>query len=513
MVYQQFANQNWSRGAAGTGEVDFAQQTSPGPSEYSPEIAESWKIPEPGTWILQIRKGVHYGLDPANEASRLMNGRELTADDAVYNIWRLHTDPRFPQAGPRRSHPAMSKAVTAEKTGPWEVTLKTPVDPWTGFFWVVWGGCSQMMYAKEVIEKYGHADDWTRVVGTGPFLFSDYVSQSVATFKRNPNYWQKDPVGAGKGNQLPYADTVKQFVVPDLSTRLATIRTGRADWVSDIVAEDARSLLKSVPHIKSARFVARSLTVAMRTELPDLPFKDKKVRQALAMALDYEAIKKDLYQGDAAIRDWPVSASMGDLYVPDDKLPESVRALYRYNPEGAKKLLAEAGYPRGFKTKINLQNSSEMMDPASVIKEMWAKIGVDLELQPRDFVVYTAAGTSRSWEEMRMNVSATTSIIQIIEMSPMRGVTNMINDPVVLKAYDEIQKYVFINQPKVNQIYREQVVPYVLDQAYVVPIAGPYSFTIWQPWIKNHYGETRFRWWTAYAWVDQDLKEKLTGRR
>lgn len=516
MAYQQFVVPDWSKLSAGTGQYDLSQMGAPFYNAFGGQIAESWKVPEFGTFVLQIRRGVHYALDPTNEASRLMNGRELTADDAVYNVWRLHTDPRFPNSGPRFSQRAMSAAVKAEKTGPWEVTLRMPVDPWAGFWWVAFGGCSQYLYAKEVIEKYGDANDFRRVIGTGPFIFSDYVPGSVATFTRNPTYWEKNPVGPGKGDQLPYADKVNMFIVPDLSTRLAIMRTGRGDWVSDIQREDGRALLSTTPHIKYATYVGASYTVEMRTELNELPFKDKRVRHALMMAIDRETIKRDLYRGDAATRDWPVSEGLKELYVPDSELPESTLALYKYNTEKAKQLLTEAGYPNGFKTQLMVLNTAVHVDLASVVKEMWSKVGVEAVLQPRDNAVYTAAGTARSYEGMRMvGGTGTLGLTSIFEMNPERVDTNKIMDPFIRKTYDEMQNYHFINQPKVNEIYRKQVIPYRLDASYVLPVTAPYAFTFWQPWLKNHYGEQDYhiRLWTRYAWVDQDLKEKMTGRR
>ena len=510
-MYDQFVNYDWSKGLAGSGMIDFSSVTTRYEA-FSPEIAESFEIPEIGTWIFKIRRGVHFALDPTNEASRLVNGRELTADDVVWNVRRLHTDPAFANSAPRFTWPAMSKAVTAEKTGPWEVTLKTPVDPWTAFFWVVWGGCSQNMYAPEVTQKYGDAENWQHMVGTGPFMVADYVSQSVATMKRNPNWYKTDPVGPGKGNQVPYIDMLKLLIVPDLSTRLAVMRTGKADWVSEIPAEDARSLLKTNPKLQYKKFLTTGIGIYLRPDKAELPFKDKRVRQALMMATDYESMKNDLYVGDAETRFWPVAPAVEWLFPPIDKLPESVRALYKYSPERAKQLLTEAGYPNGFKTKMIVWNTSTHMDAAQVLKATWAKVGIDLEIQPREFSVYTAIFNGRSWDEMLMYTLSTTSIVQIFEMAPMRGPTYRINDPVVLKAYDDMQKNVFIDMPKVDEIYRG-VVPHIMDEAHIIPVASPYSYTLWQPWVKNHHGETGSGLWPPYVWVDQDLKEQMTGRR
>ncbi|MBI4283944.1 MAG: ABC transporter substrate-binding protein, partial [Chloroflexi bacterium] len=86
----------------------------------------------------------------------------------------------------------------------------------------------------------------------------------------------------------------------------------------------------------------------------ELPFKDIRVRQALMMATDFQAIKNELYEGDADLLAWPVinQPETKGAYRPLETLPPAVAALWKYNPEKAKQLLAEAGYPNGFKTKV-----------------------------------------------------------------------------------------------------------------------------------------------------------------
>ena len=519
IVHDQFLYFDWAKGMAGSGEIDWGSGIQRF-EDFTGEIAESWETPEIGTWILKIRRGVHFALNPASEASRLVNGREFTADDAVWNIRRYHTDPAYPNASTRISYPALAKAVTVEKTGPWEITVKTPVEPWTAFFWTIWGGCAQMMFAPEVLEKYGNGPngitDWRHMVGTGPYMLTDYVSGSVATLKKHPNWYKKDPVGSGKGNQVPYIDTIKISVVPDLSTRLAVMRTGQGDWVSNIESEDARSLIKTTPRLKYKRFLPAGGTVPMRVDRQDLPFKDKRVRQALMMATDFEAMKNDLYAGDAVIDNWPAPVAYTWLHVSMKDMPESVQALYKYNPEKAKQLLAEAGYPKGFKTKIVVESISARMDVAAVLKAMWGKVGVDLEIQPKESSVFNSI-LSGTQEEMILRYSASPPLLtSVIDMTPGRGTLWRISDPVVLAAYDEMQKYVFLNMPKVDEIFRKTV-PYIVEQAWWIASPTPYSYTIWQPWVKNHYGELGtfnfFPLWFPYAWIDQDLKEQMTGRR
>lgn len=513
LAYEQFLYPDWSKGLAGSGQYDLGLQGVTPIEAWGGQLAESWEIPEIGTWILHLRKGVHYAVNPASEASRLVNGREFTADDAVYNVRRFTTDPAFPNAGIRRSLPAMAAATTIEKTGPNEVTLKTPVDPWNGFFWIVWGGTSVSMAAPEVVRKFGSVSDWRNAVGTGPYMIADHVSGSATTFRKNPNYWGQDPVGPGKGNQLPYVDNIRLLQVPDVSTRVAALRTGKADWVTGVEWYDTESLLKTNPQLQIKRYLPYGRSVSMRIDKADLPFKDKRVRQALTMATDFESIKKDLYKGQAEILVYPLPPVFTWLHTPMNKLPESVQALYRYNPDKAKQLLAEAGYPNGFKTTMILQSTSNEVDAASVIKAMWAKVGVDVELQPRELTTYSAIGTARSWEDMYMGAAGVSTLYTtILSLSGYRGVsvTDVVKDQRAIDTYEQMQKFVFIDMPKVDELFRN-LVPYLMEQAYVIPRPVPYSATVWQPWIKNYHGEKTsgiltLDLWPQYVWVDQELK-------
>src|SRR3989338_2852675 len=116
-----------------------------------------------------------------------------------------------------------------------------------------------------------------------------------------------------------------------------------------------------------------AVSITLKIEDEKLPFKDVRVRRALMMATDFDTIQKDLYKGKSEIGGWPTSPYYDWLYVPMEKRPAAVQELYKYNPEKANQLLAEAGYPKGFKTRMIVQNLSTYMDTAAVVKAMWEK--------------------------------------------------------------------------------------------------------------------------------------------
>ncbi len=505
---------DWAKGPAGTGANEMLYSAGL-IEQFTGAVAESWEIPGIGTFIFKIRRGVRYALDPASEASRLMNGRELTAEDVVFSVKRMVASPisYF-----NIFEPAMSKNLTIEKTGPWEVTIKTPVDPWWAYITFI-GGFGQFLQAPEVVQKYGSLADWRNSVGTGAYTLKDFVPGSAATLARNPNYWDKNPIGPGKGDQLPYLDAVRLLIIIDPSTRLAALRTAKIDWASAIGPDDARSLKLTTPDLKSLNYkggAESTLVFAMRTDKTELPFKDKRVRQALMMATDYQTIKTSLFRGEADVLAWPFvqHKAVDAAFIPLEQLPEPAQTLYKYNPTKAKQLLAEAGYPNGFKTKVIVQNLSATVDLVSVIKDQWSKVGVDLEIQPKETGNYNTLANARSFDEMIFRQSYG-GLVNMGTWQNFRGTGaangSYVDDPTVEAAFQEVMKNVIIDMPKVFQIYRG-LLPYLLEQAYVIPTPWPYISTFWWPWLKDYHGETAVRvsglaW--KYVWIDQALKASM----
>jgi peptide/nickel transport system substrate-binding protein len=508
--YQQPMNLDWTRGPAGSGITDFNSGGGAVEDYMGPEIAESWTMPEPGVWVLQIRQGVHW-QEADSEAGRLVGGRELTAEDVVYSFNR-HIE--APKSWLNVSQPVVAESATIEKTGSWEVTIRTPVEYWTSFLWVVYGAGSNRIYAREVVEKYGNVEDWRNTVGTGPFIFADYVPSSVVRLVKNPNYWETDPVGPGKGNQLPYVDTVKEMIIPDLSTQQAGLRTGKIDMLAGLIREHWDMMIKQQPDLEYVRTLSNlPWVIGMRTNDPELPYYDVRVRQALMLATDFQTIVDDYYQGEAEIDVFPVNKTIAGLYKPISELPETVQELYNYNPEKAKQLLAEAGYPDGFKAKVICSSDAARIDDMSIFEDMWSKVNVDLEIEVIEPSGYTAMAFRRTHEEMIYRYIFSTLSIQLFQ-SAWRGTSSFnssfINDPagsvpLLEDSYNDIQTYIFTDTPRAYEAYKSAKA-YLLEQAFYIPRPTPYTYTVWWPWLQNFYGQLSF---SKYNWVDTDMKKAM----
>ncbi len=514
---QDLLTGDWSKGPAGTNEIDrldygiYALQTG--------GLAESWEMPEVGHWIMHMRKGVHYSLDPNNEASVLVGGREFNANDAEF---ALNSYLGASTSYIYRAFPGLVKTASVKATDKYTLEIEVPVeyslDAADMFFTF-----ATVDVPKEVIDKYGDQSDWKNAVGTGPFILVDFIPGSAITLERNPNYWMKDPCGPGKGNQLPYVDGMKWLVIPDNSTRLAAIRTGKVDFRGltswDFVAnEDAEPLLAANPELKYRTGLPGGTATGMRTDME--PFSDIRVRRAMIMAIDYQNIIDTLCAGMGEKLGYPQSYNSGYLNfvinLDDPDCPERIKETYTYNPEKAKELLAEAGYPDGFSTTVTCQNNPTSVDRMSVLKDMWAKVGIELSLNPLETGAHNSISRTRNYEGLIADVGIGGGNV-MLRGNRLQGSaqTNMcmIDDPKVNEAYVEIKSLALTDWDEAGRLHRE-LMKYVMDQYWGINFPVASSYVIWWPWLKNFYGDSSvgyFNYGTfgQYAWIDQDLKATM----
>ncbi len=507
---------DWTKGPAGTNNTMWVYMAVPSVDKVIGAIAESWEMPDANTFVYHIRKGVRFALNPNSEASRLVNGREINADDVAYSLNRNWESPLSIQStgAPRGS---TIESITA--TDKWTVVVKTV--PGRAGLAFRYAGLYGFIIPREVVTKYGNLADWKNSVGTGPHMLVDYIEGSSATFKRNPNYWDKDPLNPA--NQLPYVESVKWFFITDDSTRVAALRTSKIDMLGGrwgtVPFEDAQQLLKTKPDLKYIKYTGDvPAAIFMRQNNPTLPFKDLRVRRALAMGINNKEIADTFYSGQATILAWPVMPipDHAEMYTPLDKLPESTRELYEYHPDKAKQLLAEAGYPNGFKTEIVAVQSG--VDLLSIVKAYWAKIGVDLEIQVKEPATFNSLVRGDKHKELCLSGLSPAAWEQFSETVNWH-VQNYgrVDDAKI----NEAEKFMYANyfDEAARKKMMKELVPYMLSQAFLLQLPVQDVYHIWQPWVKNYHGEIEIGYayhmynYTKYIWIDQSLKQKMTGEK
>jgi len=498
-----------------------------GTAEYSPRfkiyplfnveiglLAESWELIGDDTLVFHIRQGVRWHDVPP------LNGRPLTADDVVFSLRR--------QWG-KGSYLGRAYRYLIDMTNLENSIYVSPEDDSTVVIECLPGKCGPVMLggttsfthivAPEAVgEDYYNKSysDWEKIAGTGPFILKDYVGASSLTYERNPNYWRPDPFFPE--NKLPYVDSFKILIIPDLSTRMAGVRTGKLGMLYDLKAEDAKSLLKGNPELESTVYLGHAPNLHMRNDTP--PFDDVRVRRALWLATNNQELVDLYYEGKAELFVFPVPpiAEHDSFYIPLEELPESVQELYGYNPDKAKQLLAEAGYPDGFKYEV-ICWKSEHVDILQIFQAYFAKIGVDLIIDVKESGVYSSI-MGRDTHKQGNMFSGLYPIYTLTNLRKGgRNNDSMVDNPEVDKLYDAIQANYF-DRAALDRLFVEPTetrpnwITYANEQAWYITTPAPQWYAVWQPWIKGYSGATSISYyndydWARYLWIDQELQKSL----
>ncbi|MFC1864992.1 ABC transporter substrate-binding protein, partial [Chloroflexota bacterium] len=499
---------DWAKGPSGTAETDFLLGLNTR-GHHTGCVVESWELVDPDNITFKIRKGIHFHDKPP------VNGRELTAEDVAFTIERAWSG-IVPVSYLAKSYTDWFESVTCPDK--WTVKLKVNGNAKAGtqrLFELL--ALELHVVPPESIEEYGDQRDWRNSLGTGAYMLTDYVEDSSCTLKRNPNYWMKDPLHPE--NQLPYPDGVKWLIIKDPSTQMAALRTRKIHYMCDVGGEDTTMLLKSNPELQSVSFQRETGgNIYFRVQEPELPYYDVRVRRALHMAIDFQAIKDDYYNGQADILCYPVSKSLPKSYVPIEELPESSRELFSYNPDKAKQLLAEAGYPDGFNCSIVTRGGTWWIDQLSIVAEYWAKIGVNLELDVKEEAVYLSIENSRSQKDLFFNDHIIKNNEQVYMASHHGRNYGFVADPIIDECYKKLWAWENMENAALQAEMLREIHLSLLDQAWVLQLPTPNLYTLWMPWIQNYHGEYSIGGYgyynfVNYIWIDQDLKEAITGRR
>jgi peptide/nickel transport system substrate-binding protein len=473
------------------------------PAEYATGmLAESWEVsPDLKTYTFNIRKGVQFQDLPP------VNGRELTAYDVEYSWHRLlGKGSGFTEGSPYQNvtNYALVESITA--TDKYTVVFKIKEPSMEQLRWILDDHIGGSIVAREAVEKWGNLDDYKTAIGTGPFMLTDYVSASSMTAVKNPNYWGYDELYPE--NRLPYVDKVKMLIIPDLSTALAALRTGKIDLVEDISWEMAENLVKTNPELKQVTRPrwGSSITIMVDRE----PYNDIRVRKAMQMAIDIPTIAESYYGGTMYSKPMGPVGLQG-YYTPFDEWPQEVKEGYLYNPEGAKQLLSEAGYPDGFKCTLTARSSDDL-NLYEILQSYFADIGIDMEIEvfePTVFRAYTNEGKHELCTGL--GTIPTNPPISCLNSSYSKHGSYLIHH-IQDAIYDEL-----VDKAKVsldNDEFRSLIIEAdmrAITQQWRVNLPPRSNFCVYQPWLNRFNGEAvkPFGELVARFWIDQNLKKTM----
>ncbi len=491
------------KGPRGTNEYAFHASAWIPPEVLRGELLEKWEVKQnPLRIVFHLRKGVFWQEKPG-----VMKSREFVADDVVYSMTRIKNA--------RKAIPLYLDFIDR-----WEVldkhTLVMHMKEWCAEWAYRLGwGYYDAVQAPEQEKAPGGPGKWQNACGTGPYMITDYKEGHSQTYTKNPKYWDSEVID-GKKYKLPFTDKVVMMIIRDTATQLAALRTGKVDLMFRVNWRDVENLKKTNPQLQwSPKIYTNAFMLALRMDTK--PLDDIRVRRALNMAVNKKEIVDSFYGGHAEILNCPFPKTFTSVYTPLEQLPPTAKELFIYNPEKAKKLLTEAGYPNGFSFKAQISTvDPELLDLAAMVVAYLAKVGVKMELETMDYPSWLSRMTKKVHTPGCFFSNDHGNPFATIRKNFVTGQTwnpYMMKDEHVDKTWKAA-----IENPNLSEkeafAEMKKLSVYCIDQAPAIWLPGPYVYTAWWPWVKNYYGEIRVGAWRpapilGRVWIDQEMKKKM----
>jgi len=314
--------------------------------EVVPDLAESWEQPSPTEWVIKIKEGVMFH-----------DGTEMKASDVKFSLDRSLTMPKVQHV--------LAEVESIEVVDDYtvKITTKTAFAPF--LFTLVHAGASILPQAY--VES---GDEFANPIGSGPYTFVEWVSGDKISVVKNENYFDADNMG-----QMP---KITFKVIPEGTSRTIALETGEVDVVDELPSNDIAKVEES-PDLKMYTSASTRLDYyGMNTAMA--PFDNELVRQAFNYAIDKESVMIVAIDGAGVETNSILAPSMLGYKASD----------YTYDPEKAKALLAEAGYPDGFEMTI-WASGDQRKRMAEVIQANLMDIGITSTIEMLEWGTYIDA--------------------------------------------------------------------------------------------------------------------------
>jgi peptide/nickel transport system substrate-binding protein len=355
--------------------------------EPVPALAESWEISEDGlTYTFNLRQGVMFH-PPVS--------REFVAEDVKYSFERI--------LDPETASPATDDlAGVASIETPDDYTVVMTMSAPDASFLAKLMGNSLKVVPRETVEENG--DLMQVMVGTGPFVFEEYVPNSMVSLTANPEFWEE-----GK----PYVDAMEMQIIPDATSRSTALTSGTVDFIEYAPAQDLPiyEADDTIVVTGDENTNIRYMDINVSRE----PFNIPEVRQAIAMVIDRQPIVDSAVFGAGTATNILFPATFWAGFESEIPAPDI---------EGAKALLAEAGYPDGFTTELHSWAQYPFLSNAAiVIQEQLKQIGIEADTRFEENAIYLENYFSGNFDLSVTGTSAYVDPNDVVEPSFVTGGT------------------------------------------------------------------------------------------
>ncbi|GHA00236.1 ABC transporter substrate-binding protein [Ignatzschineria ureiclastica] len=343
-----------------------------------PALAESWRNIDPLTWEIKLRSDILWN-----------NGTPVTAEDVVYSIERIRNVPG--SVAPFTGYVRTIDTVTILDPTTLEIKTNVP-NPDLPL------NLTSVYIVNKAVTEQASSEDFNSgkaLVSTGAYKLVSYTPGEKVVAEKNPQYWGEAPVW----------DTVEYLYMPNAASRTAALLSGGVDVIDKVSVSDLARLQKESkvevfpydglrvfllqPSFNSA--VNQYITDNNGKPLPTNPLLDQRVREALSIAINREAIADRILQNGVTVANqWMPKDSTG--YNPDI-------APIPFDAARAKTLLAEAGYPDGFQITIHVPTDRYPLAPETVqaVAQFWTRIGVKTQVEVVPWAVYSSAARQNEY--------------------------------------------------------------------------------------------------------------------
>ena len=326
-----------------------------------PGLATDWKLQGQTTWVFKLRQGVKYH-----------NGDPFTSADAKYSIERTY-DP----AAKTMVATALTTIDRIETPDPYSLVIHTKKpDPLLPARLAFYGG---QIVPKKYLESVGADAFNTKPVGTGPVRLSSWVKDDRAVFEANPDYW---------GGKIDM-DRLVVRAIPETAPRIAALLKGEVDIITQLPPDQAERVMGNAPTRVTGALYAGLYVLGVNSKRP--PLDNPLVKQALSLAIDREAIVKELWRGRGLVPNGPIAK--GDNHY-DASLPPLA-----YNPREARDRLKKAGY-KG--EEIYLETTvayvSQDKPMAEAVAAMWRDVSINAKTEVIEYSVRAQKGREKAFK-------------------------------------------------------------------------------------------------------------------
>ena len=416
-----------------------------------PDLAETWEQPNPTTYVFHLRKGVKWQTIPP------VSGREFTSDDVLFSFDRMLANDA--ENIKRDLFAAIDKVEAPDKYTV-RITLKQPFAPFL----------SNLATVFASILPRADVDFKKVTIGTGPFMLTSSEKGVKYVYKKNSDYFEKG---------LPYLDQINILIIPDMAARLSAFRAGQLDVVDLLAYQQAKPLLDANSKLSSEQWPG-NFSVMARLNVTKPPLDNPKVRQALSLALDRDAIARALGGGQGVVNG-PVPTALGDSVVPPDQLFGFKRDVAK-----AKQLLADAGLAGGFSLDAVGGNSP---DNRKIMLEamagQWAEVGVKLNIKLVAPTEINKLRVDKNFQVMADNFTLASdpdNYLYIEYHSKSSGNIGGYNDPALDKLLEQ-------QRTATDPAQRKQLVAdaqkKVAEDAFILTTGDPIYVSLSQPSVKG----------------------------